>query len=421
MSAAPEHVLVVGGGVVGAMCARSLVERGRRVTIVDRAAFGAACSHGNCGYVCPSHVLPLCQPGAIASTLRAMLRPNSPFAIRPRPSLHWARWFWTFARRCNREDMLATANALHPLLQSSLALYREMVAAGIQCEWQERGLLTVYHDPAGFEAYRPTAALIEARFGLRATPYAGDDVLELEPALKPGLGGAWHYEGDCHLRPDVLMASLRRDLEARGVRFVEGDTVEALERGEDGRAWAVRTDRGVLDADAFVVAAGAMTTLLGDTLGFHVPIEPGKGYSITTTRPERAPRHPMIFEDSHVAITPMDSGYRIGSTMEFVGYSETIHPKRLKLLTDAARKYLVDPMGEVKETWYGWRPMSSDGRPVIDRAPALSNVWVAAGHSMTGLSMAPATGRLVAEMIVGERPHIDPAPYAIDRRRPGRT
>lgn len=419
MSAAPEHVLVVGGGVIGAMCARSLAERGRRVTVVDRAAFGAACSHGNCGYVCPSHVLPLCQPGAISSTLRAMLRPNSPFAIRPRLSLQWARWFWTFARRCNQRDMLATANALHPLLQSSLALYRGMVAEGIRCEWQERGLLTVHHDPRAFEAYRPTAAMIEARFGLRATPYAGDDVLELEPALRPGLGGAWHYEGDCHLRPDVLMASLRRDLEGRGVRFVEGATVEALERGEDGRARAVRTGDGSLEADAFVVAAGAMTTLLGDTLGFRVPIEPGKGYSITTTVPARTPRHPMIFEDSHVAITPMDSGYRIGSTMEFVGYDETIHPRRLKLLTDAARKYLVDPMGEVQETWYGWRPMSSDGRPVIDRAPALANVWVAAGHSMTGLSMAPATGRLVAELVVGEPPHIDPTPYGIERRRSG--
>ena len=109
----------------------------------------------------------------------------------------------------------------------------------------------------------------------------------------------------------------------------------------------------------------------------------------------------------------MDSGYRIGSTMEFVGYSQTIHPRRLKLLTDAAQQHLVDPMGEVQETWYGWRPMTWDGRPLIDRAPAIGNVWIAAGHSMLGLSMAPGTGRLVAELVTGDAPHIDPAPYGL--------
>ena len=408
-----QHVVVVGGGVIGAMCARSLVERGLRVTVVDRERFGAACSHGNCGYVCPSHVLPLCQPGAVQRTMRAMLGRNSPFAIKPRLSRRWASWFWNFARRCNERDMLDAANGIHALLQSSMELYRAMVAAGVECEWQERGLIFVHGDRGSFEAFRETEALVRDRFGVTATPYPGDEVLALEPALKPGLGGAWHYEGDCHLRPDVLMRSLRADLEERGVRFVEGAAVDGFELGAGTEATAVRAGGESIEADGFVVATGAMTPLLEEPLGFRVPIEPGKGYSITTSRPERAPRHPLIFEDSHVAITPMDSGYRIGSTMEFVGYSQTIHPRRLKLLTDAAQQHLVDPMGEVQETWYGWRPMTWDGRPLIDRAPAIGNVWIAAGHSMLGLSMAPGTGRLVAELVTGDAPHIDPAPYGL--------
>lgn len=412
MIAAGQHVVVIGGGVIGALCARSLVARGLQVTIVDRDGFGAACSHGNCGYVCPSHVLPLCQPGAITKTMRAMLKRNSPFAVKPRLSRHWAAWFWNFARRCNERDMLETATSVHGLLQSSIELYREMVAEGVECEWQERGLIFVYDHAADFESFRATDAMIRERFGVAATAYPGDEILAIEPALKPGIGGAWHYEGDCHLRPDVLMASLRTELEGRGVRFVEGAAVDGFQRGSAG-ATAVSAGGESIEADAFVVATGAMTPLLEEPLGFRVPIEPGKGYSITTSRPEAAPVHPLIFEDSHVAITPMSSGYRIGSTMEFVGYSQTIHPKRLRLLTDAAQKYLVDPMGEVEETWYGWRPMTWDGRPLIDRAPTMDNVWVAAGHSMLGLSMAPATGRLVAELMTGAEPHLDPAPYSL--------
>ncbi len=237
--AAGQHVVVVGGGVIGAMCAKSLVERGLRVTVVDRERFGAACSHGNCGYVCPSHVLPLCQPGAVQRTMRAMLGRNSPFAIKPRLSRRWVSWFWNFARRCNERDMLDAANGIHALLQSSMELYRAMVSAGVECEWQERGLIFVHGDRTSFEAFRDTEALVRDRFGVVATPYPGDEVLALEPALKPGLGGAWHYEGDCHLRPDVLMRSLRADLEGRGVRFVEGAAVDGFDRGGAVEASAV--------------------------------------------------------------------------------------------------------------------------------------------------------------------------------------
>lgn len=420
--AAPgEHVAVIGGGVIGAMSAWYLCEAGYRVTVIDRDRFGAACSHGNCGYVCPSHILPLCQPGAITKTMRAMLRRNSPFAIRPRLSRDWVSWFWNFARSCNDRDMMETARGTHALLQSSLQLYRSLVAdEGIDCEWQERGLLFVYDDVEGFEGYARTDQMLRSEFGVGATAYSGDQAVELEPALKSGIAGAWHYEGDCHLRPDKLMAELRARLTARGVEFLESTSVQGFERGANGASGLVAKDEhGAdlrLDADHFVVATGAMTPFLNKHLGVRIPIEPGKGYSITMPRPARMPKHPIIFEDSHVAVTPMETGYRIGSTMEFVGYSTTINEKRLALLTDAAEKYLHDPFGgEVTEHWFGWRPMVWDGRPIIDRSPAHKNVWIAAGHSMLGLSLATGTGRLVAELLGGGDTHVDPTPFRVSR------
>src|SRR5262249_3697292 len=158
--------------------------------------------------------------------------------------------------------------------------------------------------------------------GLSAERHDGDALLALEPALKPGLAGGWHYRTDAHLRPDRLMASWRRVLEARGVRIHEHRTADGFVR-EGDRARVVTTAGGGLGADAFVVAAGALTPFLNQPLGCRIPIQPGKGYSITMPRPAKCPVTPLVLEEHRVAVTPMRSGYRLGSTMEFAGYDAT--------------------------------------------------------------------------------------------------
>ncbi len=176
------------------------------------------------------------------------------------------------------------------------------------------------------------------------------------------------------------------------------------------------TDQGDLAADIFIVATGAWTPLLNDQLGCRIPIQPGKGYSLTMPRPVICPEIPLIFPETRVAVTPFQSGYRLGSTMEFAGYDDSIRPERLQLLKDGAEPYLREPYCEpVEEKWFGWRPMTYDSLPIIDRSPRYENVIIAAGHNMLGLSMAPATGKLVAEMVNVSSPHIDPAPYRVSR------
>jgi len=411
-----DRIVVIGGGVIGAMSAWNLSQAGCDVTIVDRDRFGAGCSHGNCGYVSPSHILPLTRPGQIKATLREMMKRNSTFAVKPRFSKASLGWFWKFGRRCNQRDMMESAEGRHPLLQSSRRLYQELIASeGIECEWKEAGILFVFDTPQGFEHYRSTEEMLRDRFGVGATPYDGEQLIQIEPALKPGLGGAWHYEGDCHLRPDKLMTSLRSRLEQQGVVFLEQSPVDRFVC-ENGIARGVESNGETIEADKFVVATGAWTPFLNKHLGCKIPIEPGKGYSLTMPTPAQMPRIPIIFEDAHVAITPMETKYRIGSTMEFVGYDTSINPARLKLLRTAAEKYLHDPYCDpIEEEWYGWRPMTWDGKPIIDRSPALKNVWIAAGHNMLGISMATGTGRLVRELMLGETPHVDAHHFAIDR------
>ncbi|HEX3150595.1 MAG TPA: FAD-dependent oxidoreductase [Gemmataceae bacterium] len=410
-----KHVIVIGAGVIGAACAHYLTESGWRVTIIDRGRFGAGCSHANCGYVCPSHVLPLPGPGAVSSALKTMMRRNSPMRVRPWKSLSLMRWLLAFARRCNRQDMLQGGRGIQPLLTTSRALYEGLVRDGIECEWEARGLLFVFQSHAGMEHYKATDELLRTEFGVPATPLAGVALRELEPTLKPGLGGGWLYETDAHLRPDRLMKSWRALLKSRGVIIRENCAMKAFVR-DGGQAKAASTADGELSADAFVLAAGAWSPLLNDRLGCRLPIQPGKGYSMTTARPANCPKIPMIFEEHRVAVTPMQSGYRLGSMMEFVGYDDSVSPKRIEYLKQAASLYLAEPVGKpVQETWSGWRPMTPDGLPVIGRSPALSNVMIAAGHNMLGLSMAPGTGKLVAEIMDGRATHIDPGPFSPGR------
>lgn len=416
MTAPREQVVVVGAGVVGLACAHYLRQAGCVVTVLDRGAVGQGCSHANCGYVCPSHVLPLAGPGVLGKTLPLLLHRDSPLAIRFRLDPALAEWLLRFAWCCTRRQMLTSGQAIAALLNSSRRLYDDLFRFGrIDPEWQTKGLLFVFRTPAEMAHYAHTDRLLAERFAMPARRYDGDAVCALEPALRPGLAGGWHYPGDAHLRPDRLMASWCADLVRQGVTIQEKTPLIGLARSRR-RVTAVVTPQGTVPADAVVLATGAWTPQLSQHLRCRVPIQPGKGYSITMARPARCPAIPIIFEEDRVAVTPFAGGYRLGSMMEFAGYDETLNRRRLEVLRRAARLYLHEPEAEpVSEEWWGWRPMVPDGKPIIGRPPAFDNLLVAAGHGMLGLSMAPGTGKLVAELLTRTTPHVDPAPYAVTR------
>jgi len=408
--------VVIGGGVIGTACAYFLMRAGWRVTLIDRGLLGRGSSHGNCGLVCPSHVLPLAEPGMVAKGVKSLFQRNAPFAIKPRldPAL-WS-WLFHFAARCNERDMIEAGRGIQPLLDSSLLLYREIVEReALDCEFETRGLLFAYRSHEGMAAYAATDRLMGDVFHCPARRFDGDALVELEPALQPGLAGGWYYHDDAQLRPDKLMKAWRRVLESQGATIHENRPFQGF-RSRNGHVVVADTAQGELAADVFVVAAGAWTPLLNEHLGCRVPIQPGKGYSLTMPRPAICPTIPLIFPETRVAATPFQSGYRLGSTMEFAGYDESIRPERLQLLKDGVTGYLREPYCEpVQEEWFGWRPMTYDSLPIIDRSPKYENVVIAAGHNMLGLSMAPATGKLVAELVEGGSPHIDPAPYRASR------
>ena len=405
--------MIAGAGIVGIACAWYLLEAGYEVTIIDQGRIGAACSAGNCGFVCPSHVLPLTVPGAVRTGVRSLFSKHAPFRIKPQMRAALLTWFRQFARRCNEDDMRSAAGHLQAILDASSAEYRRLFAhTGLDADWHDSGLLFLFKQKRAFDDFEKTDALLGEEFGLSARRLAGDALQAFEPATRHDLAGGWYYDSDSFLRPEALVRNWAALARERGVEFVED--CELLDvHTASGRIDAIETSGGQLNADRYVFAIGAWSRRLGHWLECPLPVEPGKGYSMTMTRSADCPALPMIFEERHVGATPFDDGYRLGSMMEFAGFDTSIPRYRMQQFRDAETEYLKAPGGvDVVEEWYGWRPMTWDSLPIIGRVPRLSNALLATGHNMLGVTMAPATGRLIAELIAETPTHIDASPYS---------
>ncbi|GAC1622369.1 MAG: FAD-dependent oxidoreductase [Nevskia sp.] len=411
MSETRSDVLILGGGVIGLACALFLLRAGRGVTVIEQRTVGSGASHGNCGTITPSH-LPLHAPGTLAQGLRWMLKADAPLRIKPSLDPALLGWLLRFARLCNARDFHGTAVVKAKLLQASrvglAALIRDEALA---CEFERSGTMYVYREAAGFEASAADARLLH-ELGIPCETLAGDAARAQEPALNASVVGAHWHPDDARLRPDAYVAELARAVRALGGSIREQTRIEGFEV-EGGRIAAVATTQGRFAGDEVILALGAWSPKLARGLGLKLPIQPGKGYSITYTRPARAPRIPLVLKERSVCVTSWDSGYRLGSTMEFAGYDTSLNRTRLAALARGAAEYLVDPVGpSVEEEWYGWRPMTPDDLPIIGRAPQLSNLVLATGHGMLGVSLSAITGQLVSELLSGRETALDLAPYS---------
>ncbi|WP_244966543.1 NAD(P)/FAD-dependent oxidoreductase [Pseudoxanthomonas mexicana] len=412
----PPHddVLIIGGGAIGLATALALLDAGRSVRILEAGAVGGGASHGNCGTITPSHAPPLAAPGVVAQALRWMFTPDAPLYLKPRVDPALWHWLLRFAVRCNPRDWRQSTQARAALLNDARARLADWVSRyDLQCEFEEEGLDYVFRDPRKFQQYVDESVVLKT-FGIATQVFGGTDYEREEPAMLPGVAGAIRFPGDARLRPDRYVAELARVVRERGGVIEEQCRVDRLEPMSDGVRLA--TSQGERKGGDAVIALGAWTPAFAHRLGIRAPIQPGKGYSITYSRPARVPRHPMVLKDRSVCVTVWGSGFRLGSTMEFSGHDDTLNATRLAALERGAREFLREPVGaEVHERWCGWRPMTWDDLPLLGRAPGQRKVWIAAGHGMLGISMSTATGQLMADLMTGRPPAFDPSPYRPER------
>ena len=411
----PHHdVLIIGGGAIGLATALALLDAGRGVRILEAGAVGGGASHGNCGTITPSHAPPLAAPGVVAQALRWMFTPDAPLYLKPRVDPALWHWLLRFAVRCNPRDWRQSTQARAALLNDARARLADWVSRyDLQCEFEEEGLDYVFRDPRKFQQYVDESVVLKT-FGIATQVFGGTDYEREEPAMLPGMAGAIRFPGDARLRPDRYVAELARVVRERGGVIEEQCRVDRLEPTSDGVRLA--TSQGERKGGDAVIALGAWMPAFARRLGIRAPIQPGKGYSITYSRPARVPRHPMVLKDRSVCVTVWGSGFRLGSTMEFSGHDDTLNATRLAALERGAREFLREPVGaEVHERWCGWRPMTWDDLPLLGRAPGQRKVWIAAGHGMLGISMSTATGQLMADLMTGRPPAFDPSPYRPER------
>ncbi|MCP1584702.1 NAD(P)/FAD-dependent oxidoreductase [Pseudoxanthomonas mexicana] len=412
----PPHddVLIIGGGAIGLATALALLDAGRGVRILEAGVVGGGASHGNCGTITPSHAPPLAAPGVVAQALRWMFTPDAPLYLKPRVDPALWHWLLRFAVRCNPRDWRQSTQARAALLNDARARLADWVSRyDLQCEFEEEGLDYVFRDPRKFQQYVDESVVLKT-FGIATQVFGGTDYEREEPAMLPGVAGAIRFPGDARLRPDRYVAELARVVRERGGVIEEQCRVDRLEPMSDGVRLA--TSQGERKGGDAVIALGAWTPAFARRLGIRAPIQPGKGYSITYSRPARVPRHPMVLKDRSVCVTVWGSGFRLGSTMEFSGHDDTLNATRLAALERGAREFLREPVGaEVHERWCGWRPMTWDDLPLLGRAPGQRKVWIAAGHGMLGISMSTATGQLMADLMTGRPPAFDPSPYRPER------
>lgn len=406
----PKDVVVIGGGIIGLSIAYYTALRGHRVTVVDRNPVQRdGCSFGNAGMVVPSHFVPLAAPGMVALGLKWMWDPASPFYIKPRLDLELLKWALKFWAASTAAHVGRAAPLIRDLSFASRACFEELSALpGEGFDLVQKGLVMLCKTQHALDDEARYAAQANA-LGVPAQVLDAKGLAALDPDVTLDVAGGVFFPKDCHLSPGRFMADLQRRCEALGVRSAWSTEVTGFVR-EGRRIIGVTTSTGSFAADEFVLCGGSWSPVLGNGLGLKIPMQAGKGYSLTLPEPRELPQVCSIFTEARVAVTPMGRTLRFGGTMEIAGLDETINPVRVRGIIDAVPRYYpkfaADDFAGIRP-WHGLRPCSPDGLPYIGRTAGHDNLTIATGHAMMGLSLGPITGKLVAEVLSGERPSID--------------
>jgi D-amino-acid dehydrogenase len=397
-------IVVVGAGVVGLACGYELVQDGHEVVVLDGSVAGQAASHGNAAKVAIAEAGPVPAPGMVVQGLKWMLRSDSPLYVKPSFSPPFVRFMLQMARNCTEVQFRAGLDLNLRLAENANDLFDEWREAGLDFEMHQRGVLLGYEDVDSFESRLRYQDVFTAH-GAEVQILDETGVHEVEPALSDRIRRGLYYPDDRQIEPDSLNAALVAHIAKLGGTVVEHSPVTGFDPGPHG-VGGVRTQDGHrYPCDGVVLAAGAWTAELAKKLGVSLPVRPGKGYSLDYSPSPVSLRTSLTLDEPHVAITALDGMVRVAGTMEFAGMDETINPTRVAAIKRAAAAGLRDwdPDAPHRPAWAGMRPMTPDGLPVVGPLTGDGNIWVATGHAMLGLTLAPTTAREIRGLVRGDR------------------
>jgi D-amino-acid dehydrogenase len=412
-----KNVAIVGGGIIGLCSAYYLQKAGHKVTIFDEGELLDNCSNGNAGMIVPSHIFPLASPGMISKGIKWMFNSRSPFYVRPRLNGNLIRWGWKFYSHSNNEHVQRSIPVLKEISLLSKSLYQNLAKENVfDFGYRERGLMMLYQT-SEVEKEEAEAAHIARREGLEAHVLDLTEIQKLETEVRVTAKGGVYYPGDAHLTPNLLMNNLSRYLQECGVIFRRNTNVDDFFL-QNGKISSLEVDGDLKTFDEYVLATGAWSGILSSKLHIDLPMQGGKGYSFNLTDVKRNVQIPTLLLEGRVAVTPMGNSLRFGGTMEINGTDRSINMNRVKGIVETIPKYFPELGVEVpaRETvWSGLRPCSPDGLPYIGRSRTYKNLIFATGHSMMGLSLGPATGLLVSELVDDSKSSMNISAFAPER------
>jgi D-amino-acid dehydrogenase len=393
--------VIIGGGIIGLCSAYYLQQSGWQVTVVERNDLTDNCSFGNAGMIVPSHFTPLASPGIVTQGIQWMFNSKSPFYVKPSLSWKLIKWGITFIRHANKKNVEYAAPYLRDLSLLSSSLYQELShQPGFDFALEQKGILMYFKTEKSGEEELHLAEKASA-LGLHAEPLSKRQIQVLEPGTALDVLGAVHYHCDGHLYPNNLMSQLVECIRNSGGEIRTNAEIVNMETVQ-GKIKSIRTATEHFEADIFVVTGGSWLPELGKLAGVNILLMPGKGYSITQKNPAVKLNIPAILTEARVAITPMNGYMRFGGTMEIASVDNRVNLNRVRGIVESVPAYFPGMRPELPNTrdiWYGYRPCSPDGLPYIGFSKKIKNMVIAGGHSMMGLGLGPATGKLVADLV----------------------
>ncbi len=408
-------VIIVGGGSIGLASALHLLRAGRSVRLIEQGSIGSGASFGNCGLVSPSMADPLASPGMVFHSLKLIFATDSPLSVKVRPDINFASWAWNFFKSCDWTQFERATTGRASLLASAKHEFKAILQnKDVDIGWRATGLLVVGSSGKSIEELMEGAQRNQ-RLGIASQTFDSAQTTAFEPSVRPDNAGSIFYPGDAQVEPAKLGRALHDACVAEGLIVHENTSVTGFTH-ERGRIEKVLTDSDTFRVNSVVLTGGSWTPKILAHLGVRCLIEPGSGYSLTVENAVNAPKRPILLKDERVAIAPWTTSVRIGGAMEFRGYDKTIAQKKISAMVNAVRAALAMQFNQHSaKSWAGWRPMTPDDMPLIGKIKSHRNLFVNSGHGMLGVSMAPAAGKLLAELLTGTKTHIDPSYYDPNR------
>ena len=393
------HIGIIGGGLIGIFSAYFLNRSGFKITIFDEEAEIPSASYGNAGMICPSHFIPIAAPGIIKQSVKWMFDSRSPLLFRPYADVDFIKWCLSFYFNSSKQNVNQNTGLMSGLLEWSKKIYLELEANNIIPAIQKKGIIMYTYTRHGLDEEIDLSKRAN-RLGIETIILTNKDIADLNPGVEFNGTGGVHYTGDMHTDPTLLMYALKSYLKDNGVRFIN-EKAERFSSVKDKIKW-IKTKTNDFEVDGMVICTGIASTEIAGLFGENLFIQGGKGYNVTIANAAPQLVTPMILVEGRVALTPMGSSVRIGGTMEIGKPNSTVNKIRLDGILTNTEKYLPDykksDLEKIKP-WYGYRPISTNGMPVIKRLDLYKNVFINTGHGMLGLSLAPASGKVLTQIV----------------------